>query len=69
MGHAEWACGSCNKKFKRRYQMDHHEKTCMKKRLSQGKTENQCWSCMTNYPTEAKLIQHMEEAHSLCLFK
>lgn len=69
MGHAEWACGNCNKKFKRRYQMDHHEKTCMKKRQSQGQTDNQCWSCMTIYPTEAQLIQHMEEVHSLCLFK
>lgn len=49
--------------------MDHHEKTCMKKRKSPGQAENHCWSCMTVYPTEAKLIKHMEEVHSLCLFK
>lgn len=66
MGHAEWACSNCNKKFKRRYQMEHHARTCYRKRGNLN--EHQCWSCMTVYPNEAKLIDHMEKAHSLSLF-
>lgn len=62
MGHAEWACRKCDKKFKRRYLMEHHSKSC------NVRCQNQCWSCMTVYPTQAKLIEHKEKKHSLSLF-
>lgn len=66
MRHAEWACSKCSKKFKRRYQMEQHAKSC--RRQGGRKDEHPCFSCMTFYPDKAKLIDHMETAHGLCLF-
>lgn len=59
MKHAEWTCANCEKRFKRKYVMEQHFRNC-KARC--------CHSCMTMYPNEATLIEHIEKEHTLCSF-
>lgn len=59
MHHADFKCPKCQRKFKRRYLMEHHAKMC------NGKSKFQCWSCHTVYSSQERLIYHMENKHDL----
>lgn len=60
MRRAEFVCQRCDRKFKRRYMMEHHLKTC------RGERYHQCHICHTPYKSEEKLQKHVEDKHGYC---